>query len=107
MIRNKTTKEVLDFARMVSKESLKDNELLWKVRGRGKSLFSQDVVKLLHAGFKPYVCAECGKELFLPLSELKKLCLLSESDLKNNEFKGLCPECTRKWLEKQKELGLF
>ena len=25
MIRNKTTKEILDFARMVSKESLKDN----------------------------------------------------------------------------------
>ena len=40
----------------------------------------------------------------LPLSELKKLCLLSESALKNNEFEGLCPECTRKWLEKQKEV---
>ena len=80
------------------------NNELWKVRGRGKSLFSQDVIKLFHTGFKPYVCAKCGKELFLPLSELKKLCLLSESDLKNNEFKGLCPECTRKWLEKQKEV---
>lgn len=80
------------------------NNELWKIRGRGKSLFSQEVVKLIHTGFNPYVCAECGKELFLPLSELKKLCLLSESALKNNEFKGLCPECTRKWLEKQKEV---
>ena len=67
------------------------NNELWKIRGRGKSLFSQDVVKLFHTGFKPYVCAECGKELFLPLSELKKTCLLSESDLKNNKFKGLWP----------------
>ena len=78
---------------------------LWKIRGRGrgKSLFSQDVVKLIHIGFEPYICAECGKELLLPLSELKELCLLQESELKKKKFKGLCPKCTKKWLEKQKE----
>ena len=81
---------------------MKNNEL-WKIRGRGQSLFSQKIIKLIHPGFEPYVCAECGKELFLPLSELKKLCLLSDAALKKNQFKGLCPECTRKRLKKQKD----
>ena len=75
---------------------------LWKIKGRGQSLFSQKIIKLIHPGFEPYVCAECGKELFLPLSILKEMCLLSESALKEKKFKGLCPECTRKWLKKQK-----
>ena len=82
---------------------MKKNEFeLWEIKSREESLFSQKLIKLIHTGFNPYVCSECGKELFLPLSELKKTCLLSESALKNNEFKGLCPECTRKWLKKQK-----
>lgn len=80
---------------------MKDREI-WKIKARGeKTLFSQDIVKLLHPTFEPYVCAECGKELHLPLSTLKEFCLLSDVDLKNKKFNGLCPECTRKWLEKQ------
>lgn len=82
---------------------MKKNEFeLWKIKSRGQSLFSQEVIKLIHMGYEPYVCAECGKELLLPLSKLKEICLLSESALKKNTFKGLCPECTRKWLKKQK-----
>ena len=51
---------------------MKKNESeLWKIKGRGQSLFSQKFIKLIHTGFEPYVCAECGKELLLPLSILK------------------------------------
>ena len=79
----------------------KAHKELWEIRGRGKTLFSQELVKLVRG--EPYICAECGKELWLPLRELKELCLLQESELKKKKFKGLCPECTRKWLEKQQE----
>lgn len=83
---------------------MKKNEFeLWEIKSRGQSLFSQNVIKLIHMESEPYICAECGKELLLPLSELKEICLLSESALKKNTFKGLCPECTRKWLKKQKD----
>lgn len=86
---------------MKSQKMLKIPPQVWQIRSREKTLFSQDVVKLLHPGFEPYVCAECGKELLLPLRELQKTCLLSEADLKNKKFKGLCPECTRKWLDQE------
>lgn len=82
---------------------MKKNEFeLWEIKGLGQSFFSQKIINLIYTGFEPYVCAECGKELFLPLSKLKEMCLLSDSALKEKKFKGLCPECTRLWLEKQK-----
>ena len=64
----------------------------------------QDFIKLLHPEFQPFICQECKKQLDLPKREIRRLCLLSYKELKKEEFKGLCPECTKKWLEKQKEV---
>ena len=62
---------------------------------------NQSIIKLFHLEFQPFICQECKKQINLPKREIRRLCLLSYKELKKEKFKGLCPECTKKWLQKQ------
>ncbi len=61
----------------------------------------QEIIKIIHPSFEPFICEECKEELNLSPQEIKRLCLLVDEDLKKEKFKGLCPKCTKKWLQKQ------
>ena len=62
---------------------------------------TQEIIKLLHPEFEPFRCEECKEEISLPISEIKRLCLLADEDLKHKKLKGLCPTCTRKVIQRQ------
>lgn len=60
---------------------------------------NNELLKLIYPTYEAPKCSECGCEINLSRRQMYNLCLVVTHEFEKGNFKGLCPDCTRKWYE--------